>query len=331
LLTLNRRPSVFFGLGFRDKKDCDAWYTTHLTNIPVGLIVDIHIVLEHIFNSSNTVDTAESGGLSQHLHSVKKLMMNNMTMAVAVCSFDSRLPKFFSRATTIPTGHKENASYFDRIPSYAAWDESGTGYRDRLKDEIASFEEAHQDLIDVTLQSETKPHSIATLSLSNSVSWLQLFVSYLEETYKDLMKHKFSTEKAWRLVTRLGRRIFLEVSKPRLGVNNAITPGENDYNGKAMFWPLVRCQDIMKRYKESSFRDDPTIASEYVKFLASTSGSETTDKLSLRFVAMESDIKEAIKAAKNASTSATTAANRSDEMKKTLTDLLRRISKLESK
>jgi hypothetical protein len=36
----------------------------------------------------------------------------------------------------------------------------------------------------------------------------------------------------------------------------------------------------MKRYKEAGFKDDPTIASEYVKILAANSGTDAVEKVS---------------------------------------------------
>jgi hypothetical protein len=72
----------------------------------------------------------------------------------------------------------------------------------------------------------------------------------------------------------------MEVSLPCTGIQNLFKVGDNDNIGKIVFLPIVKAHDIMKRYKDVSFKDDPTIASEYVKFLAANSGHETTDKLS---------------------------------------------------
>jgi methyl-accepting chemotaxis protein len=87
----------------------------------------------------------------------------------------------------------------------------------------------------------------------------------------------------------------------------------------------------MKRYKEAGFKDDPTIASEYVKFLAANSGTDAVEKVSNRMTSVETELKEAAKLARNAGTSASTASNKVDEVKKTLAELLRRVTKVEGK
>jgi hypothetical protein len=170
------------------------------------------------------------------------------------------------------------------------------------------------------------------LALNNSVAWILQLVGYMEDTYKDLIRQNtFTIEKAWQLVTQLARRIFLEVSRPRIGVNNTFRVGDNEQIGRLILWPVLKCQDIMKRYKESGFKDDPTIASEYVKFLAANSGTDAVDKVSSRMVALETEVKEATKAAKISGASASTASNKVDEVKKTLGELLKRLSKMEGK
>jgi hypothetical protein len=194
------------------------------------------------------------------------------------------------------------------------------------------FEEAHQELIDTTLDPESKAYHLAQQALNNSVSWIIQLVGYMEDTYKDLIRQNtFTIDKAWQLVTQLARRILLEVSRPRIGVNNSFKVGDNDQIGRLVLWPVLKCQDIMRRYKEAGFKDDPTIASEYVKFLAANSGTDAVDKMTSRVNALEIEVKDASKVAKNSGTSASTASNKVDEVKKTLADLLKRVAKVEGK
>jgi hypothetical protein len=120
---------------------------------------------------------------------------------------------------------------------------------------------------------------MAKQALNNSVSWIFKLVGYMEETYQDLITANTCTvKKAWQLVTQLARRIFLEVSKPQIGVNTTFKVGDNDQNGTFILWPVLKFQDVMKRYKEVGFKDDPTIASKYVKFLAANSGIQMQRK-----------------------------------------------------
>jgi predicted nucleotide-binding protein (sugar kinase/HSP70/actin superfamily) len=87
----------------------------------------------------------------------------------------------------------------------------------------------------------------------------------------------------------------------------------------------------MKRYKDAGFKYDPTIASEYVKFLAAKSGTDAVEKVAGQMTALEVEVKEASKLARNAGTGASTASNKVDDVKKTLVDILKRVAKCESK
>jgi hypothetical protein len=126
-----------------------------------------------------------------------------LTQGLAVTYFDSSIPKYFSKTSNLVTSiRKSNVSHFDRIPSYAFWDEPQRGARHRLKEELLVFEEAHQELQDTTLDQDSKAHNLAQQVLKNSVAWIIQFVGYMEDTYKDLIwQNTFTIEKAWQLVT----------------------------------------------------------------------------------------------------------------------------------
>jgi hypothetical protein len=273
----------FFGLGFKDRKDSEGWAQNHLQDCVFGTIVDVHLVMEHIHNAASDTE-----GTLKQLQSVYKLKFENLTQGLAVTSFDSRIPKYFSKTSNLVTSiRKSNVSHFDMIPSYAVWDEPQSGARDRLKEELLVFEEAHQELIEQTLDPESKAYNMAKQALNNSVSWIIQLVGYMEDTYKDLIRQNtFTVEKAWQLVTQLARRIFLEVSRPRIGVNTTFKVGDNEQIGRLILWPVLKCQDIMKRYKDAGFKDDPTIASEYVKFLAANSGTDAVEKVAGQMTAL---------------------------------------------
>jgi hypothetical protein len=156
-----------------------------------------------------------------HIQSVYKVKFENLTQALAVTSFDSIIPKYYSKTRNIvSTIRKSNVSHFDMIPSYAVWDEPQSGVRDRLKEELIVFEESHQEIIKQKLNQGSKAYNLAQQALNNPVSWNIQLIGYMEETYKDLIQQTtFTVGKAWQLVTQLARRIFLEVSRPRIGVN----------------------------------------------------------------------------------------------------------------
>jgi hypothetical protein len=188
---------------------------------------------------------------------------------MAITSFETRIPKYFSKSVAVVSGagRKGGYSHFDRIPTYNDWNETTIGYRDRLKEELANVERVHENIIETKMDNSSKAFAIAKLSLKESVSWVVKLISYIDDTYSDLVRHNtFVSDKAWQLTTQLARRIFMEVSLPRQGIQNLINVGDNVRIGPLILWPIIKSHDIMKRYKDASFKDDPTIASEYVKF-----------------------------------------------------------------
>jgi hypothetical protein len=62
-------------------------------------------------------------------------------------------------------------------------------------------------------------------------------------------------------------------------VKHNFVTGSNDVIVKQIFWAVIRSQDIMARYKNSGFKNGPSVSSEYVKFLIMNTGMESIDKL----------------------------------------------------
>jgi hypothetical protein len=80
------------------------------------------------------------------------------------------------------------------------------------------------------------------------------------------------------VTTRLGRRMLMEVAVPRNGVQNSFQAGQNDQIcQQRIVWAVLRSHDIMPRYKRHNYKDDPTVSSELIKFLAVNTSFEALD------------------------------------------------------
>jgi polyhydroxyalkanoate synthesis regulator phasin len=176
----------FFGLGFREPREAEAWAAAHLSGISYGTVVDAHLVLEHV--NSNLSD---SEGTLKELQGLYKLKIENITQGRAIASFESRVPKLFSKHSTLigTMVSKTGKSYFDQVPSYADWDEANTGFRERLKFELRNFEYTHTRVIEDKLDPDSKAYNIAKLSVTSSVTWILQLAGYMDDTYKDLNRH----------------------------------------------------------------------------------------------------------------------------------------------
>jgi hypothetical protein len=81
-------------------------------------------------------------------------------------------------------------------------------------------------------------------------------------------------------------------------------------------WSVFEAHDIMARYKRNAYKDDPTVASELVKFLAINTGTEAIDRVITKVEVMEGEVTTAKREAMTASRGASTASNKVDELKK---------------
>jgi hypothetical protein len=312
----------FAGLGFRSSKDSNAWLMTHMPEHHCGLLVDVHMVMEHVQSSITGTDTINM------LEKLFKLKLKTLADGTAMKSYERKIPRFFSQVSAHKV-IKNDASHFENIGSYEEWDAPVSGFRTRLKEELVTFRAAHLANIDETLERDSIGYAVATIALTESVAWLEGFIVFMDDYYRDLSTARFGTKKAWHVTTRLGRRMLMEISVPRNGVQNSFQPGKNDQICQRIVWSVVRCHDIMARYKRHNYKDDPTVGSELVKFLAVNSGYEVLDSLKIEMVSVKADLATVKKDILSSVKVANAAGNKADEIKKTQDALIKRVVKIE--
>jgi hypothetical protein len=102
--------------------------------------------------------------------------------------------------------------------SHAEWADVSTGFKMRLQEALAEFQESHTSFIDHGVKTGSKVHALAHGALAESCAWIVGFVQFIDEYYRELSKAKFGPTKAWHVTTRLAKRILDEVGTPRYGV-----------------------------------------------------------------------------------------------------------------
>jgi hypothetical protein len=123
---------------------------------------------------------------------------------------------------------KYDTSHFNTVVSFDEWDTPGLGFLLQLKEELVTFRDAHLENIDNALERDSIAYAVATMTLRESVSWVEGFIVFLDDYHLDLTKAKFGTKKAWHVATRLGKRILEEITTPRNGVSNSFEAGNNE-------------------------------------------------------------------------------------------------------
>jgi hypothetical protein len=312
----------FAGLGFRSSKESNAWLLIHMPDHHCGLVVDVHMVMEHVQSSITGTDTINM------LEKLFKLKLQTLADGMAMKSYERKIPRFFSQAS-VHKVIKHDDSHFETIGSYEEWDAPVSGFRARLKEELVTFRAAHLSNIDETLERDSIMYAVANMALTESVAWLEGFIVFIDDYYRELSKARFGSKKAWHVTTRLGRRMFMEIATPRNGVQNSFQPGRNDLICQRIVWSVLKCHDLMARYKRHNYKDDPTVGSELVKFLAVNSGYEVLDSLKTEMVTVSADLAAVKKDIQVSIKASSSASNKADEGKKAHDALIKRVAKLE--
>jgi len=325
LRSSNDETAIKFGqLGLRNVKELSSWMEIHFPEEDYGYLVDCHIVFEH-------VHVQISGQkLMSNLEKIYKMSLRSNNQALAITSFEARLPRFFS--TDNKHYIRKDESYFPAIKSWDDWDLPNDGHRDRLKQELHLFKTGHQFLLDTELTPLTPYHTLCQLALTESVAWVEGICKFIDETYNEYARSRYGTKRAWHITTRLGKALFDKIAGPRNSVHNSFKISKPFEVSKAITYASLRSLDLMTDIASFNFKNSPIVTAELSKFLALNSNFEIVEQLSVKMKALENDNLNLKKEVKKAEAAASTASNKLDStLKSTIEDLKRRLKSLESR
>jgi hypothetical protein len=154
-----------------------------------------------------------------------KIKVSCIADSEAMTSFDAKTPKYFSELH----GHrvlKMDGSYFDTIASDSNWSDVATGYKMRLQEALAEFQESHADFIEQAVKNGLKAHSLAHSALTESAAWIVGFIQFIDQYYRELSKAKFGPVRSWHVTTGLAKPILDKVGTPRYGAQGSSQVGK---------------------------------------------------------------------------------------------------------
>ena len=315
----------FEDLGFGSFDDANAWLEMHCPDGHFGFIVDFHIAMEHISRQINGKE-----GLKTMTDLYKLKFMTTNAEAIAITSFESQIPRFFTEAGAHRV-HSDGASFFSEIKSYNDWSSSLDGFKTEWKKQLQDFRTAHSQTITDAYYLSNAMKTLARVSLSTTVSWCLSFIDFIDNTYQRYSDGKFGAKKAWQVTTKLGRVLIQEVGKPRIGTTNKFPAGKQNLVSAYVFWATLKSLDKMNEVAELDFENHPAVGMELVKFLSINTSVEDVEQLKSQAAVLVNEIKDLKKevgiAAKNASTNG----NKVTEFGPKLTALQKRVEKLEQK
>jgi hypothetical protein len=175
--------------------------------------------------------------------------------------------------------------------------------------------------IETRLDAGSPAAMLATTCLSKSTAFSDAFAAFLTKTFEDLTQASaFPKKKAWALTTALGARICNEVHKDSGALARSLVVSKSDTDRDRLtvllLWAVLRAHRKMDEYIKMEFKDHPSVASEYVKFLATNSGFETVKALQSKADALEKEVASLQKAVATASNTADAAKSIATEAKK---------------
>jgi hypothetical protein len=111
-------------------------------------------------------------------------------------SFQRPVPKLFVNAGTRVV--RDHSSFFNKIPTWGEWDHQHTGYRDTLKKGLSDFATSHRETINIALGDEatSKAYAVAILSLNESASIIESWISFIDDYVKTLTIAKIQPQKS---------------------------------------------------------------------------------------------------------------------------------------
>jgi hypothetical protein len=269
------------GLTFRTKEDFAAWIRVNAPGIPFGPVVDYHGLMQQVYCDMSGYESVES--LLKGLKLRNDMNLSTTGDILALAAIRSGIPQVLGEGKT-PTG--EDRSSFHAFHTFADW--KNPNGRDGFVHTLPSHQHQAVEAIREDIETRMEPGSpaamLASTCLTKSSAFSDALVTYLTRTYEDLTQASgFAKKRAWALTTALGARICKEVHRDSTALARSLSVSAKDTDRERltvrMLWAALRAHMIIEEYVQAEFKDHPTVASEYVKFLATNSGYETVAAL----------------------------------------------------
>ena len=268
-------------------------------------------------------EVGDSSGLMKTMELRYKLNIDSGGESAALNALRHCRPRIFhtGRPSIVTANTK---SRLNAMSDHDKWNGAGEGIMDMIFEKMIRLQNAVSSDIDQALPVESAGHWIASKCLSASVTFLTQLFNCVDTIYKKLFNFsKFSTDQAWSLTTQVLDRILADLFVPKDNILNSIKNRSPASTCAHVLLAAFKTHDIMETYMAHKFENHPSVSTEYVKFLATNSGSEKVAKLS-------GQVKMAMKLAEAATKKSDGASGKTAEFTRALEALTKRVHKLEN-
>ena len=322
LLQVARNSSAvkFGNLGISNLRDCTKWINENFNEYQYGLIIDPLIMLDRIHVED--IAPANERSVLAIMELQRKMNIRSANETAVLDSLRFSRPRVFHTGRPSLVG-VQNVSRLNVLPTHLIWNPGGDGVMDRTMEKMNILEAALSAEIPNTFKKESMAHWIATKCLSATVSFLNQLFASVETIYKRLHNFsKFTTAQAWSLTTQVLDRILADLFLPKDNLLSSLLTDNTPVTCAQVMFASFRMHDIMAVYVTHKFENHPSVSTEYVKFLATNSGSEKVTQVAEALAEMKLDMK-------NSTAEAKAAAKKADIATSRLSDLSTKVTKLE--
>ena len=289
-----RQAEEAFDLGgaiIRDNSDMEKWVDSHLCGglhdpfvIPTSLacFADVFVMM-HLGSGSNTSFTE---------------FVNRLKSGKNITAPNSALGTFFTLGQEIPSffGETLNRSgrypvLFDKIPTWTKWSNSNGSHHD-FAEAVKRGDEACRQIVrsDRSLDDDGKAIALEFIRLTKDL--LVSIGDLINKETRDLIENcGYSAPQAWSIISTLVARIFKDISIVRSPYSNTVDPGISPKSSVAEYmFAVVKAQKVQNSFLARELKDHASIASQYIKGLATHSGHADVDDLKARVVKLEETV-----------------------------------------
>lgn len=282
------------GLKFHNREELGAWIAENVPNLPVGAYVGFHGLMQQIYFDTKGYEQMQSILKSLQLKSDMGLKTNGDALVLA--AIRSAIPAVFGEGKP-PTGNDRSA--FHAIHTFDDW--KNPNGRDGFSNDFMAKRLQAEEGIRMEAETRLDPGSpafmLAETCLSKSTAFADAFVLFLTKTCEELIQASgFPKKKAWALTTSLGKRICQEVHKDSGSLARSLIVSKDEKEREQLclllLWATLREHKKMAEYIKHEFKDHSSVASEYVKFLATNSnaGLETVVDLKKQVDSLDKEV-----------------------------------------
>ena len=330
-LTTETTAVKFGNLGIRNLQECSRWVTANFSEERYGLVVDPLNLLDRLFGD----DQVDPLTQLKTMESRMKLNIDTGAESSSITSMGHLRPRIFHDGRPTMTCDQKT-SRLNKLSKPSKWKTGGEGgVRNHIIEQMNVLQPHISD--DITYSfgnghpSDSKARMIATLSLTTSVTFITQLLNYIDALYDKLHVYsKFTSETAWSLSMQVLDRILADLYVPKEGVVKGMK-GDRASICAHVLWASFRTLDIAQGYVDANFVNHPAVSSEFIKFLATNSGSEKIEQLDATVTTIKAALASAVADVRTAGSKSDTASTKCGELNNLITALARRVKTMEDR